>query len=83
MPARTCLNIEELSGVCNVDVDFIIELTQRNFLKPSRCEGKSYYGSKDKLRLEVIVKGLDLGFSLKEIEMLIANQAPLFDGGQA
>ena len=46
---------------------------QTGLLQPARTESTCFYALKDQLRLEVILKGERLGFSLREIRKLIEH----------
>jgi DNA-binding transcriptional MerR regulator len=46
----------------------------RNLLRPRRMGNARYYGGQDRVRLEMILKGKQLGFTLAEISELIGAE---------
>lgn len=46
----------------------------RNLLRPRRVGNARYYGGQDRVRLEMILKGKQLGFTLAEISELIGSE---------
>jgi DNA-binding transcriptional MerR regulator len=45
----------------------------RNLIRPRRMGSARYYGGQDRVRLEMILKGKQLGFTLAEISELIGT----------
>lgn len=77
MPSSACLSVEEISVACNVGTNFVLELTQRKLLRPILQDGMAHYSAKDKVVIEITLKGLELDFSMQEIEALIEDWSRL------
>jgi len=71
------LTIGEVSRLYGVTLRALRFYEQRGLLKPIRRGGARFYDSAQKLRLQMILKGKHLGFTLTEIaELLEADTAP-------
>ncbi len=67
--------VSELANLCNIPPDTIRHYTRIGLLKPMRNPENGYrqYTLKDSRRLTFIRKAKTLGFSLKEIEHILAE----------
>lgn len=71
------LTIGEVSRLYGVTLRALRFYEQRGLLSPIRRGGARFYDSAQKLRLQMILKGKHLGFTLTEIaELLEADTAP-------
>ena len=70
------LTIGEVSRLYGVTLRALRFYEQRGLLKPIRRGGARFYDSTQKIRLQMILKGKHLGFTLTEItDLLEANSA--------
>lgn len=73
-PLADLLTIGEVSRVYGVTLRALRFYEQRGLLKPIRRGGARFYDSTQKARLQLILKGKHLGFTLTEIaELLDSN----------
>ena len=70
--------ISDLARSYGVSLRTLRFYEDRGLLHPRRRGTMRYYGIADRIRLELILKGKRLGFTLSEIQDLIASRA---DGG--
>lgn len=68
------LTIGEMSREYNVTLRALRFYEDRGLLQPIRNGVTRYYNAEARARLELILKGKQLGFTLTEIRDLIANQ---------
>ncbi|MGR8931660.1 MAG: MerR family transcriptional regulator [Gammaproteobacteria bacterium] len=67
--------MKELAELCNVPVDTVRHYTRIGLLQPDRDPVNGYhkYCVSDSKRLDFIKKAKNLGYSLKEIEQILAE----------
>ena len=70
------LTIQEVAYTYHVTYRTLRFYESAGLLSPRRAGHLRIYSSKDVVRLELILKGKRLGFSLREIARLIADRAP-------
>jgi DNA-binding transcriptional MerR regulator len=68
------LTIGEISRLYGVTLRALRFYEQRGLLKPIRRGGARFYDSAQKLRLQMILKGKHLGFTLTEITDLLSAE---------
>ena len=68
------LTISDIAGLYGVTLRSLRFYEARGLLQPERSGTVRFYHPKDRLRLELILKGKRLGFSLAEIEALILSR---------
>lgn len=66
--------IGELAAYYGVSLRTLRFYEEKGFLMPMRVGTARYYSARDRVRLELILKGKRLGFTLDEIWTLIAGQ---------
>jgi DNA-binding transcriptional MerR regulator len=67
------LTIGEMASEFNVSLRTLRFYEDRKLLRPRRDGNTRLYSSMDRLRMQMIVKGKQLGFTLTEIHELIGN----------
>ena len=67
-------SICEMAQVFGVSLRTLRFYEQRGILEPTRIGHTRVYDPKDRVRLQIILKGKRLGFSLSEIERLLRKQ---------
>ena len=67
--------ISDLARSYGVSLRTLRFYEDRGLLHPRRQGTMRYYGAADRIRLELILKGKRLGFTLSEIQDLIASRA--------
>jgi DNA-binding transcriptional MerR regulator len=72
-PARREMTIGEMASEFNVSLRTLRFYEDRKLLRPRREGNTRLYSSVDRLRMQMIVKGKQLGFTLTEIHDLIGN----------
>lgn len=72
MPTDGYFTIKDLSDQYGVSFRTLRFYEERELLKPLRVGRSRCYTTKDKIRLALIIKGKELGFSLSEIWRLIS-----------
>lgn len=70
--AQIC-GIADLARAYGVSFRTLRFYEERGFLRPLRSGTVRHYSAKDRIRLELILRGKRLGFSLAEIERLILS----------
>ncbi|MGY6277273.1 MerR family transcriptional regulator [Methylomonas sp. MgM2] len=67
--------VKQLAELCNVPADTVRHYTRIGLLKPDRNPDNGYYKYRvgDSKRLDFIMKAKSLGYSLKEIEQILAE----------
>ncbi len=79
--------ISDLARSYGVSLRTLRFYEDRGLLHPRRQGTMRYYGAADRIRLELILKGKRLGFTLSEIQDLIASRAkggaPSVPGGDS
>ena len=67
--------VKQLAKLCKVPADTVRHYTRIGLLKPDRDPDNGYYKYRvsDSKRLEFIKKAKSLGYSLKEIEQILAE----------
>ncbi len=74
------LTIAELAASFGVSHRSLRFYEERGLLRPQRKGTVRYYGRPDRLRLQLVLKGKKLGFSLQEISRLIlSHETPRAD----
>ncbi len=68
------LTIGDLAGIYGVSLRTLRFYEDKGLLHPRRQGTMRYYGSHDRIRLELILKGKRLGFTLSEIQELISSR---------
>ena len=66
-------SISQLASVYDLSLRTLRFYEQRGLLRPARAGTARIYSEKDRITLELILKGRRLGFSLSEIELLLLN----------
>ncbi len=72
MPSNL-LTITELAAEFGLSLRTLRFYEQRGLLKPARIGMSRFYSSRDKLRLQIIIKGKRLGLSISEIDRLFTS----------
>jgi DNA-binding transcriptional MerR regulator len=72
--AQPELTISQMSRVFGVSLRTLRFYEDRGLLKPRREGNARYYRSTDRIRMEMILKGKKLGFTLTEIQDLIGGK---------
>ena len=65
------MTIGEVARAFGVTLRTLRFYEDRNLIRPRRMGNARYYGGQDRVRLEMILKGKQLGFTLAEISELI------------
>lgn len=73
MPANTYFTINDLANQYGVSFRTLRFYEEQELLRPLRIGNSRCYTNSDRIRLEVIIKGKKLGFSLSEIWRLIIS----------
>ena len=66
--------IGEMAKEFSVSLRALRFYEDRGLLKPRRAGGARFYGTRERVRLQMILKGKHLGFTLTEIRNLIGTQ---------
>ncbi len=69
------MTIGEMAREFGVTLRTLRFYEDRNLIRPRRAGNARYYGGPDRVRLEMILKGKQLGFTLSEISELIGASA--------
>ena len=77
--ASALCDARDLVAAYGITIESLRTYEDRGLLRPVTLDGRKYYLPRDRLRLEVILKGKRLGFSLAEIERLVLG----FEGTSA
>ena len=72
--AQPELTISQMSRVFGVSLRTLRFYEDRGLIKPRREGNARYYRSTDRIRMEMILKGKKLGFTLTEIQDLIGGK---------
>jgi len=72
--AQPELTISQMSRVFGVSLRTLRFYEDRGLIKPRREGNARYYRATDRLRMEMILKGKKLGFTLTEIQDLIGGK---------
>ena len=67
------MTIGEMAREFGVTLRTLRFYEDRNLIRPRRAGNARYYGGPDRVRLEMILKGKQLGFTLAEISELIGG----------
>ena len=67
------LTITELATEFGLSLRTLRFYEQRGLLKPARIGMSRFYSPRDKLRLQIIIKGKRLGLSISEIDRLFTS----------
>ena len=68
------MTIGEMAREFGVTLRTLRFYEDRNLIRPRRAGNARYYGGPDRVRLEMILKGKQLGFTLAEISELIGAE---------
>ncbi len=74
--AQPELTISQMSRVFGVSLRTLRFYEDRGLIKPRREGNARYYRASDRIRMEMILKGKKLGFTLTEIQDLIGGKGP-------
>src|SRR5258708_646869 len=74
--AQPELSISQMSRVFGVSLRTLRFYEDRGLIKPRREGNARYYRGSDRIRMEMILKGKKLGFTLTEISELIGGKGP-------
>lgn len=66
---------EELATTFSLSVATINDYAHMGLLRPTTTHGGTFFAAPDYTRLQLIVKGRRLGFSLEEIKLLMESAA--------
>jgi DNA-binding transcriptional MerR regulator len=72
--AQSELTISQMSRLFGVSLRTLRFYEDRNLIKPRREGNARYYRAGDRVRMEMILKGKKLGFTLTEIQDLIGGK---------
>ena len=72
--AQPELTISQMSRVFGVSLRTLRFYEDRGLIKPRRDGNARYYRASDRIRMEMILKGKKLGFTLTEIQDLIGGK---------
>src|ERR1700689_136783 len=72
--AQPELSISQMSRVFGVSLRTLRFYEDRGLIKPRREGNARYYRASDRIRMEMILKGKKLGFTLTEIQDLIGGE---------
>ena len=72
--AQPELTISQMSRVFGVSLRTLRFYEDRGLIKPRREGNARYYRASDRIRMEMILKGKKLGFTLTEIQDLIGGK---------
>ncbi len=79
-PAQSEMTISQMSRIFGVSLRTLRFYEDRGLIKPRREGNARYYRGPERVRMEMILKGKKLGFTLTEIQDLIggkgANETP-------
>jgi DNA-binding transcriptional MerR regulator len=73
-PAQAEMTISQMSRVFGVSLRTLRFYEDRGLIKPRREGNARYYRPADRVRMEMILKGKKLGFTLTEIQDLIGGK---------
>jgi DNA-binding transcriptional MerR regulator len=73
-PTQPDLTISQMSRVFGVSLRTLRFYEDRGLIKPRREGNARYYRAGDRIRMEMILKGKKLGFTLTEIQDLIGGK---------
>jgi DNA-binding transcriptional MerR regulator len=73
-PAQAEMTISQMSRVFGVSLRTLRFYEDRGLIKPRREGSARYYRAADRVRMEMILKGKKLGFTLTEIQDLIGGK---------
>ena len=73
-PTQPELTISQMSRVFGVSLRTLRFYEDRGLIKPRREGNARYYRAGDRIRMEMILKGKKLGFTLTEIQDLIGGK---------
>lgn len=68
------MTIAEMSTRYNVSLRTLRFYEDRGLISPTRIGTQRFYSDKDEIRLQIVLKGKRLGFTLSEIEFQILSQ---------
>lgn len=74
MNAAGEMTIGEMAREFGVTLRTLRFYEDRNLIRPRRAGNARYYGGPDRVRLEMVLKGKQLGFTLAEISELIGAE---------
>ena len=74
--APTPLDLPSVTKLYGVSKDDLLAYEAEGLVSPFRVGEDRYYTPKDLLRIEVVLKGRNLGFSLRAIKQIIEAHAP-------
>ena len=69
--APTLFTRDRMQAIYGVSRDSLRLYEMRGLLRPALVGEVRFYTARDRVRLEIIIKGKRLGFSLREIERLV------------
>ena len=69
-------NEKRLAQEFNVTIRTLVFYSLKGLLRPRKDASHRIYSADDRSRLELILQAKELGFSLREIAMMIAEQTP-------
>lgn len=78
-PAAPGYAIGDLARECGLTLSALRFYESKGLLQPTRIGSLRRYGETDRRRLQLILKGKQLGFTLREIRALIAAEAATGD----
>ena len=70
-PDAAAYSISDLAQECNLTTRAIRFYEDEGLLQPGRSGRRRVYGTRDRVRLKLIVRGKRLGFSLSEVRDII------------
>jgi DNA-binding transcriptional MerR regulator len=73
-PAQPEITISQMSRLFGVSLRTLRFYEDRGLIKPRREGNARYYRATDRMRMEMILKGKKLGFTLTEIQDLIGGK---------
>ena len=73
-PAQAEMTISQMSRIFGVSLRTLRFYEDRGLIKPRREGNARYYRPADRVRMEMILKGKKLGFTLTEIQDLIGGK---------
>ena len=79
----TLYDAQLLAATYGVTVETLQFYEERGLLCPVLLHGVRHYTPRDRVRLEIVLKGKRLGFSLAEIEKMVLGSAAAPGGVQA
>ena len=75
MPSVERLTTFQIGSIYGVPARSLRFYEEQGLLSPLIMDGVRYFTAKDRIRLELIIKGKRLGFSFIELKLLITNAA--------